>query len=146
MNRANCTIIHAPDGCGSNTRMSIIAEIVWLSVECVRPHLPTLTRTEYWGRVDRGEISAHCALGPLHMGGRTVRCAKSRLFLAQAEAHFPHSDPPPFAIRKCGKRQREVYEKDFFFRTAHLNFWDKEKPQSPVLHSFEWIMHASAGG
>ena len=76
--------------------------------------------------------------------GRTARCAKSRLFLAQAEAHFPHSDPPPFTIRKFGERQREMYQNEFW--TAHLNFWDKEKLPYLVFHSFESIMHASVGG
>ena len=60
-----------------------------------------------------------------------MRCAKNRLFLAQAEAHFPHSDPPPFTTRKCGEQQREVYQKEF--HKAHLNFRDKEKPQYPVF-------------
>ena len=40
-----------------------------------------------------------------------ARCARSRLFLAQAEAQFPHSDPPPFASRTRGEWQREVYQK-----------------------------------
>ena len=56
---------------------------------------------------------------------------REEVFLAQAEAHFPHSDPPPFTLRKCGERQREVYQKEF--RTAHLNFWEKKKPQYPRL-------------
>ena len=55
-------------------------------------------------------------------------------------AHFPHSDPPLFTIRKCGERQREVYQKGL--RTAHLNFWDKEKTQYQGFHSFELIIHA----
>ena len=84
----------------------------------------------------------HAGLGAHHV--LCTRCAKSQLFLAQAEAHFPHSDPPLFTICNCGERQREVCEKEF--RTAHLNLWDKEKPQYPVFQSFELIMHASVGG
>ena len=72
-----------------------------------------------------------------------MRCAKSRLFLAQAETHFPHSDPPPVTICKCESGSMRCIKKNF---GQPISIFGTRKSRNARFHSFELIMHASVGG
>ena len=70
--------------------------------------------------------------GPLSSWGYGLAPFRLGIWTPESE-----SEPPEFSLCKCEPCQREIYQQEF--RTAHLNFWNEDKPKH------EAIQHCGGG-